>query len=96
MTDWNDPDQREAAMATKWAQAEERVAELEQDARRYRWLRDYCLSVVLPGPIVCDADKWGELHTQSNGRHITREGHDLDAEIDEAIEKYEATYRKQL
>ena len=58
------------------------------DAMRYRWLRDYALEVVIDGPMVCSADKWGELRTQSNGRHLTRDGHDLDAEIDTARAAY--------
>lgn len=62
---------------------------LRADAMRYRWLRDYALEVVIEGPIVCSADKWGELRTQSNGMHITRDGHDLDAEIDAAMAKFE-------
>lgn len=59
------------------------------DALRYRWLRDHALEVALAGPVVCDADKWGELRTQSNGRHITRDGHNLDAEIDAAMLEYQ-------
>lgn len=62
----------------------------ERDGMRYRWLRDHALEVLIPGPVVCAADKWGELATVNN-RHITIDGHDLDAEIDAAMNAYEAS-----
>lgn len=64
----------------------------ERDGMRYRWLRDHALEVLIPGPVVCAADKWGELATNNN-RHITIDGHDLDAEIDAAMNAYEASIR---
>jgi hypothetical protein len=66
---------------------EENKEELLADAMRYRWLRDYALEVLIPGPVVCGADKWGELATV-NGKHITSDGHDLDAEIDKAMSEF--------
>lgn len=64
------------------------------DAMRYRWLRDHALEVLIEGPVVCSADKWGELATE-NGKHITRDGHDLDAEVDAARAAWESAKRNE-
>jgi Ser-tRNA(Ala) deacylase AlaX len=81
----------ELAMEGKGREAQDLRGAID-DAARYRWLRDHALQVLIEGPVVCAADKWGELATV-NGKHITRDGHDLDAEIDAARAAWESAKR---
>jgi len=60
------------------------------DAKRYRWLRDSSLNVVVAGPLCVMADKWGHLRMADNGGAFmeavqTIDGSALDRAIDEAI-----------
>ena len=67
-------------------------------AQRYKWLRDYSLQLLQSGPICVMADLWGKPLMQHPGddpglgpaMHSTMDGRELDAAIDDAIERWKA------
>lgn len=62
------------------------IGSLKMDVRRYQWLRNESLMRPIAGPIVCAADRLGELMLQPDSdRHITIDGRQLDAAIDAAM-----------